>query len=143
MTAAGESRGASARYTALDGLRGIAALVVVIHHSLLLIAVLASPYFTGRSAAAAGTFAWWLLYTPLHLVWEGTGAVYVFFVLSGFVLTLPALGRGYDWLAYYPQRLIRLYLPVWGGVILAALTILVVPRTSTVSSTWLLARPEQ
>ena len=39
------------RLKALDGLRGIAALVVLVHHSLLVVPSLAAPYF-GASRAA-------------------------------------------------------------------------------------------
>ena len=131
------------RVTALDGLRGAAALTVVAHHALLLFPALAAPYFTGRPAAL-GEGEWWLIHTPLHVLWEGKFGVYVFFVLSGCVLTLPALnGRGYVWRIYYPSRLLRLYLPVWGAVIFAALTFLVVPRTAEVASAWLDKRPEE
>lgn len=126
---------AYARFTALDGLRGLAALVVVTHHSLLISPRLASAY-TGHPARLEGS-AWWLTYTPLHLVWEGTSAVYVFFVLSGFVLALPFLGtHPAPWRAYYPKRLARLYLPVWGSVALATLLILAVPRHAQRGQSW-------
>ena len=131
------------RVASLDGLRGVAALTVLAHHALLLFPALAAPYFTGRPAPP-GDVAWWLVHTPLHLVWEGKVGVYVFFVLSGFVLTLPAVnGRGYLWRSYYPSRLLRLYLPVWAAVIFAALTFLLVPRTAEVTSLWLDGRPRE
>jgi peptidoglycan/LPS O-acetylase OafA/YrhL len=44
----------------------------------------------------------------------------VFFVLSGFVLTLPFLSGRPIWPAYYARRLIRLFLPVWASILLAA-----------------------
>ncbi len=78
------------RWKGLDGLRGLAAIVVVLHHSLLTSPSLALAYFGGPKAPV-GSPSWLLTYTPLHLVWAGPEAVLVFFVLSGFVLTLPVL----------------------------------------------------
>lgn len=107
------------RLTGLDGLRGLAAAVVLVHHSLLLTPALLHPYRDPR-ATDIGTLTWWATHTPFHLLWDGAVAVHVFFVLSGFVLTLPAIrGRGTQWVSYYPQRLVRLYLPVWAAIALA------------------------
>jgi peptidoglycan/LPS O-acetylase OafA/YrhL len=116
------------RIGALDGLRGVAALVVLAQHTLAI-----DPAFYAASLGIRsrdlGDRSWWLIYTPLHLFWQGTEAVFVFFVLSGFVLALPAAEKGgIAWRAYYPKRLIRLYLPVWGAVALAAAWIAVVRR---------------
>jgi peptidoglycan/LPS O-acetylase OafA/YrhL len=115
------------RLSSLDGLRGVASLVVLVHHSLLSIPVLAVVYF--GQPAAPGLI--WLVNSPLHAVWAGTEAVYVFFILSGVVLTLPALRHRYDWRSYYPSRLMRLYLPVLASVVLAVVCVLLVPRSGT------------
>lgn len=115
------------RLPALDGLRGVAALVVVVFHVLLL-----SPTLADRGQTPSGVrvddASWWLTHTPLYALWAGPQAVYLFFVLSGFVLTLPALAGGVRWRAYYPQRLLRLYLPVWGSLLLAVVLAAAVPR---------------
>lgn len=94
----------------------MAAIIVVIHH-----AVLALPATDGAldGAAAPGSTAWWLTYTPLHLVWAGEEAVLIFFVLSGFVLALPATLKAVRWRVYYVKRLVRLYVPVWGSLVVA------------------------
>ena len=130
------------RLRSLDGLRGVAALVVLVHHSLLMIPSFAAPYFDGTANRTAGTWEWWVTRTPLHLFWEGTGAVYVFFILSGMVLTLPVLNaRNFSWATYYPQRLVRLYVPIWAAVAFAVATILIVPRTTEMASAWIQRRP--
>lgn len=122
------------RIGALDGLRGIAALVVLIHHSFVSIAPLGDVYFDKPPSAALT----WLVASPIHLVWAGPEAVYVFFILSGLVLTLPALRRRYDWKAYYPSRLIRLYVPVVVAVLFALVLSLAVPRAGTAGrGTWM------
>ena len=48
----------------------------------------------------------------------------VFFILSGIVLSLVPFKRlkdgGYDWLGYYPRRIVRLCVPLFAAIILAA-----------------------
>lgn len=124
MTSAGATADApaaarsAARIHSLDGVRGIAALVVVIHHALHL-----DPTFArvqaAVSAAGESPTVWALTHTPLHIVWAGEEAVLVFFVLSGYVLALPSTRGPVSWRTYYPRRLVRLYLPVWAAIMLA------------------------
>jgi len=145
VTSPGDSRSAkghSSRLHSLDGLRGAAALVVLVHHSLLLFPSLATVYFP-RSGPEPGVWGWWLSYTPLHVVWAGTESVYLFFVLSGLVLVLPVLARpGFSWLAYYPRRVIRLYGPVLAAVLFGLLTYLLVPRYNDPAlGRWVNGRP--
>ena len=121
------------RITQLDGLRGLAALVVVIHHLMLTIPAMAIGYQDPTKVDAA---LGWLVFSPLHILWNGSAAVDVFFVLSGFVLILPLTRRRPDWRSYYPKRLLRLYLPVWGSVILAALLVLLIHRSSGDGQSW-------
>ncbi|CAN5263927.1 acyltransferase [soil metagenome] len=113
------------RYRNLDGLRGIAALVVLLHHGLLPIPDVANPIYDHPDAGGWG----WYLYSPLHVLTAGTEAVLVFFILSGFVLTLPVLRAvKFDWRSYYPARIIRLYLPVIAAIIFAVALVLILPR---------------
>lgn len=113
------------RYVGLDGLRGLAALAVVFSHLVPLApslhVVTLEEWHQPLSPAQD-----WLTYSPVHLWWLGTEAVYLFFVLSGFVLALPFVrtapsGRTPDgfWRSYYPSRLVRLYLPIWASLLLA------------------------
>ena len=124
----------STRLTSLDGLRGLAALIVVIHHSLLVMPGIADL----RRPPAIGSTLWILQDTPLKLLTVGNEAVLVFFVLSGMVLVLPAIDKvGYDWIAYYPRRVLRLYLPVAASVAFAALCIAISAQNSrTMTSSW-------
>ncbi len=144
--------GAGTRIRSLDGLRGVAAVVVVLHHSLLVSSAYADGYQTS-TIAARGSGAWWILYTPLHLVWAGDAAVWIFFVLSGVVLSLAFLaprrratgdaGAGADnWNGYFPQRLARLYIPLWASLAFAAATFVLFERSAVSGgSSWLLAHP--
>lgn len=123
------------RLRSLDGLRGLAALVVVLHHLSLMWPSLADPY---RGQQAHG-WAWLMTYAPTRILLSGREAVLVFFVLSGVVLSLPYFdGRGGpSWTAYYPRRLCRLYLPVWGSLVVA--TSLVALDSSSAAPSWVFA----
>jgi len=78
----------------LDALRGIAALMVVINHF-----VLVGPL-------------WWKPRSPLRVLALGHEAVILFFILSGFVLTLQLMSdRGITYRDYVIKRVCRIYLP--------------------------------
>ncbi|WP_082462405.1 acyltransferase [Agromyces sp. Leaf222] len=128
---------ARSRLRSLDGLRGLAALIVLVHHSLLVVPGLAAPYF-GQPAEPGVT--WLLVHTPLHLLWGGTEAVYLFFILSGLVLSLAARSSSFSWGSYFPSRIVRLYVPVVAAVVLAAVVIALLPRSGPTESIWLAGR---
>jgi len=148
------------RLVALDALRGVAAVIVLVHHVSMTAPGVSAAYSSSKNVAAFSP-EWWATLSPLKIFFAGPEFVLVFFVLSGFVLVLSPLGRwpwaasartgrataaapgaptapgtpaitqGYDWLAYYPRRVIRLAIPVVVSVALAAAWILLVPRTGT------------
>jgi peptidoglycan/LPS O-acetylase OafA/YrhL len=126
---------APGRVSSLDGLRGIAAGVVVIHHTLLIAPPLADAYLPDPPDADGLT--WYLTRTPAHLFWAGSEAVSVFFVLSGYVLWLQMCGMDWRrWFAYYPRRLTQLYLPVIGAVALATALAIAVTRSHNSMFSW-------
>lgn len=94
------------RYVQLDSLRGVAALTVVIHHFLLL---------------------WPAQYrlldeSPLRFVAAGHEAVVFFFVLSGFVLSVPYAGpRAPRYGTFLAKRMCRIYLPFAAAVLISTL----------------------
>ncbi|MET0933022.1 MAG: acyltransferase [Mycetocola sp.] len=121
------------RIPSLDGVRGIAAVIVLLyHHSLV-----------ARPALEQQPGVWeWLTQSPAKILTAGTEAVLVFFVLSGLVVALPALQGRLNWTSYYPSRLLRLYLPVAASLVLAAVFLTVVPDTDAQAApgSWLLER---
>jgi peptidoglycan/LPS O-acetylase OafA/YrhL len=139
----GNSIGAPVRLRSLDGLRGVAALVVLISHVILTFPAFAAAVYNPDVRLPLGTLEWLATYTPLHLLWGGHEAVFVFFVLSGLVLTLPAIGcRGYAWREYYPKRLVRIYAPVAVAVVFGIVLVLLAPRDdSSGMGEWLQDRP--
>jgi peptidoglycan/LPS O-acetylase OafA/YrhL len=110
------------RIAALDGLRGVSALLVLFHHMLLMLPDFANVAWRVPAAGPHGPVEWLLLRTPLRLLWAGQERALLFFVLSGFVLAVP-------WLAHRPpaygrfllNRLCRIYPPYIVAMALAAL----------------------
>jgi peptidoglycan/LPS O-acetylase OafA/YrhL len=128
--------------SALDGLRGFAAVIVVLYHLALTLAPFSDRWIVPTADhPTAGSFYWWFTSTPAQLAIAGPQAVLVFFVLSGMVVALPVLRRRhFDWFAYYPQRVARLWLPVAGSVVLALVLILVTHQSADrASSLWVAA----
>ena len=90
------------RLEELDSLRGLAALSVVFHHFLIILPVV----FEDRSAMRL------LKYTPLHIFWSGHEAVILFFVLSGFVLSMPFISKNnVQYTSFLAKRICRIYIP--------------------------------
>jgi peptidoglycan/LPS O-acetylase OafA/YrhL len=124
------------RLHALDGLRGIAAFVVVLHHLLLVAQPVAQPPGEPELWSAW----WWLERTPLKLLTAGHEAVLVFFVLSGAVVVLPALRRiDFSWPGLVASRVVRLMLPAWAAIAFATVLLVAVPRVpqQVTADSWL------
>lgn len=99
------------RILALDGLRGTAALIVVVYHYLAML----YPRWVPDYADTLVTLA----HTPLALLWNGPFAVSIFFVLSGFVMAGAAQRRPRALKLNVVIRFLRLALPVSASVFLA------------------------
>lgn len=102
------------RLRPLDGLRGIAALSVFIGHATAI-----------RQLADVSPLFARLARTPLHFFWAENAAVILFFVLSGFVLSLPYVGQsarslGFtEYFRFCVKRIFRIYPAYWFALILA------------------------
>ena len=111
----------SDRIEQLDSVRGLAALSVVFCHHLLLIKPISETYHNEYPGLGYAL----LLLPPALIFWAGHAAVILFFVLSGYVLTLPMLrGRQPVYWYYLVKRICRIYLPyaaaVAGAMLLAS-----------------------
>jgi peptidoglycan/LPS O-acetylase OafA/YrhL len=107
------------RETGVDGLRGFAAIVVLLHHTFMTIPWIADAYVNKGRSMNGGLILETIYYSPLHIIVSGTEAVMLFFMLSGFVLYKAYPGRSSLKFSYLAPRLTRLYLPIWGSLLLA------------------------
>jgi len=117
------------RIPSLDGLRGLAATIVLLHHWLLI----ARPLLEG-------SLSWAIIsQSPVKLLTAGNEAVLVFFVLSGLVVVLPVFRPGFSWMGFLSARIVRLYGPVIAALALSALLIFLVPRdrSSMPAGSWM------
>jgi len=99
------------RLHCLDSIRGLASLTVLVFHCLLLYPE------TIRGQVFAIT-----KFTPLAIFTNGHAAVIIFFILSGYVLSLPFLkDRSAPYGQYVTKRICRIYLPFAAAVCLSVL----------------------
>ena len=101
------------RFESIDGLRGLACLMVLLYHSCDLFGNIAWPTLSIGSfhLAQARFFAY------------GYGGVDLFFVLSGFCLAYPIVSRperSVDWKQYAINRVRRIVPPFWAAMMLFA-----------------------
>jgi peptidoglycan/LPS O-acetylase OafA/YrhL len=124
------------RIGALDALRGVAALVVVAEHGMLTNRTLWGFELQHR-APHGWSVATVMMFTPLHILWSGGVAVFIFFILSGLVLARPWVSASRSglgspavapWRSYYTKRLIRIYVPIVASVMVAYTIVLIFPR---------------
>lgn len=100
----------SLRYTSLDSLRGLAAFIVVIFHVMISYTILRVANYNYEFD---NEFIKWITVSPLKIFWSGMEAVLLFFVLSGFVLSLPYWRnmKNQNYTAYLIKRFCRIYIP--------------------------------
>lgn len=106
------------RFEQLDSLRGLAALTVMIGHYLFIFPTFSSE--TGND----GILTWLLKSSPLYLLRSGHEAVLLFFVLSGFVLSLQFYkNTKINYRDFAIKRFFRIYIPYIVSIFLAVLLI--------------------
>ncbi|MGC9668566.1 acyltransferase family protein [Planosporangium sp. 12N6] len=101
------------RLAVIDGLRLVAALVVVVYH------------YTFRAPQVWGQPAPTLFPRATLLTQYGWLGVHLFFLISGFVICMSAWGR--DLGGFFVSRVVRLFPAYWFGVLATAAVLLAVP----------------
>ncbi len=107
--------GALPRNVSLDGMRGVAALFVVLSH--VVAGFAPSVYFGGRADEDAW---WWTVFsvTPGFFVINGAFHVHLFFVLSAYVIAGSSDGARTPLLSQCAARIVRLSFPCAAAILL-------------------------
>lgn len=99
----------SSRIHSLDSLRGISSFIVVVFHSLISLPIFYTAYYKQEYG---NVFLKAFTETPLHTLWAGPEVVLLFFILSGYVLSLPYLKYdNINYKGYVIKRFFRIYIP--------------------------------
>jgi peptidoglycan/LPS O-acetylase OafA/YrhL len=116
----------------LDGLRGVAAVqVVLLHYVSAFLPVVGMTY-----PLSIDDFGWRALASaPLVFLYDGGSAVFLFFITSGVALTLAFTPRPFDLLPNTTRRIIRLGLPMAAAMLLAAAMFSLLPDAH-VTAAW-------
>lgn len=110
------------RLNQLDGLRGVAALIVVVFHYLSAFVPALTPDQTANPN--------WLSDTPLAVLFNGPFSVIIFFALSGFVVSKAAHKRN-PLPITIAIRYLRLTIPMLVSVLIAWLLLMMFPSEAT------------
>jgi peptidoglycan/LPS O-acetylase OafA/YrhL len=113
------------RLAHLEGLRGVASLQVVALHYFS--ALLPGVVFIGSGAALTGWGAA-LTYPPLSFLFDGSGAVCLFFLLSGAVLSLSFDRQPHAMVGNAVRRVIRLGVPATAALIFSFVALAAIPQ---------------
>lgn len=126
------------KINAAESIRGLACVAVVFSH----LSLTFLPFLHNFESVDSSGVAWidWLHHSPFGFLYSGTGAVFVFFVLSGYVLSYAILRKNDIPLkikAMSLKRYPRLAIPA-GISCLVAFAILSIPvDTSNILGNWM------
>jgi peptidoglycan/LPS O-acetylase OafA/YrhL len=101
----------------LEGLRGVAAIAVVLSHFIQYF----YPRILNSGAVAHNDFEYWISDYPINILYNGNFSVCLFFVLSGYVLSIKFLQKNDTKILYEMavKRYFRLAIPVSVSILLS------------------------
>lgn len=111
------------RLRSLDGVRGIAASVVFLHHS-----------FECLASEVPNS-------VRVMLLSLGQQSVWLFFVLSGMSLASLASSRDLNWRNFLLSRIVRLYFPTIAATCLTYISIIFISRATRTGNKWIDSHP--
>lgn len=127
------------KYPAVESIRGIACFMVVLSH----LSLTFFPFlhaFDGKANQVINPIQSFIHESPLGFFYSGTSAVYIFFVLSGFILTKVAL-KGSDVptkvFSMIIQRYPRLMFPVLVSCVIAFVAFQMFSMSSPFLTNWI------
>ncbi|EHJ8051985.1 MULTISPECIES: acyltransferase family protein [Escherichia] len=107
----------------VEGVRGLACLMVVLSH----LSIIFFPYLhTGDTKIIKSSFDAVTRDLPIGFTYSGTSAVYIFFVLSGYILTSVIFRSGCiskKSAKMLLERYVRLLIPVSASIIICAIVV--------------------
>ncbi|EOW0742293.1 TPA: acyltransferase family protein [Proteus mirabilis] len=110
---------------AVEGVRGLACLMVLLSH----LTSIFFPYLhSQKPELIKSSFDETLFNYPLGFLYSGTSAVYIFFCLSGFILTYACVNKGdpvYNSAKMFLSRYFRLSIPTFFSIIICAITLII------------------
>ncbi len=116
----------------MDGLRGLAALQVLLLHY-------TAAFLPVTARVAGGTHYAWeqeLSRSPAFVLIDGYSAVYLFFIMSGFVLAASFTRSQSGFFSLAAKRFARLFLPVFFALCIALLLLLWLPDAPRQATMW-------
>lgn len=105
----------------IEGIRGLAAIIVVLHHYTLAFYPALNFGNASQSHIGNGSLELLMANTPINLIYNGGFAVCIFFILSGYVLSnaYHQTNNPKILVQYAIKRYFRLLIPVGASIILA------------------------
>ncbi|EGK4157253.1 TPA: acyltransferase [Escherichia coli] len=111
----------------VDGVRGLACLMVILSH----LSLIFFPYvFSGRVSEMRSDIEYYIYHSPITFFYSGTSAVFIFFSLSGFILTYACCKNNnilFDSIKMTLSRYPRLMLPTFGSIMLCYIVMVITP----------------
>lgn len=117
------------KITYLEGLRGICCFIVIIDHC---ISIYKPDIRYTALSGLGGTIRRLIAWTPLNIIYSGIAPVCIFFILSGFVLSIK-FNKTHDSSAIFNgviKRYPRLVLPILASMLISALLYYILKYTT-------------